>query len=220
MWPIEKHIVDMYLGKSGSVLDIACAAGRLAIPLSNAGKYHVVGFDISYNQVKRAYCNVAGSKSSPCFFQGDMSLIGLKSESFDFVFITYTSLGAMTELNKREDTLSEVFRLLRPNGMAFISVWNRYWPNSSLKWFYFYMLRLFGLYPYASGDRVCWESGGYVLWHYFSPFEAKKLFKAKGFYVIDTIPFQGSWENNTLVKKNLFTQYFAQGLYYVLKKDI
>lgn len=222
LWPIEQYVLDSYLRCPGTILDVACAAGRTAIPLSLNTKYRVIGFDISFNQVRQASQAAREAGLNCFFFQSDMTMMGLASQSVDYVIITYGSVGVFPTTEERESVLKEVSRVLKPNGVAFISIANHLWPGrwgiAWMKWVVLSILRTLKRNPHASGNRVIWEEGGYLLCHYFWPWEAECLFKKFGFHVLAVIPFSGAWDKNRLISNTWWSRWFGEGLYFVLDR--
>jgi SAM-dependent methyltransferase len=220
---VEKKLFDWYISASGTILDVACAAGRVAIPLASCYGLQVIGFDISLNQVRAAAESGRMAQGKSSFLQSDMRAIGLFRQTVDYIFVGYTSLGALHERRDREKAVSEFARVLKPRGIGFVSVWNRLWPGflgvNWLKWMALWFLRMFRRTPYGPGNRVCWEEGGYVLWHYFWPWEAESLFKQFGFQVLAIIPFGGAWHNNRVISDKWWSRWFGEGLYFVLVKE-
>jgi ubiquinone/menaquinone biosynthesis C-methylase UbiE len=192
----------------------------MSLPLASSGDYKVYAFDISYNQVFEAKRAADESNASCFFFQCDMKNIGLPDNSMDYVFVTYSSLGALTKQEDREQSLSEIRRILKPEGLAFISFWNLLWPgklgSSWLKWGVIHFLQLLGRNNHGFGNRVCWEFGGCILWHYFTYFEAVRLVKELQFDVVDVVPFSGRLGHDVVLKDTLWNRIFAKGLYFVL----
>jgi ubiquinone/menaquinone biosynthesis C-methylase UbiE len=219
---MEKYLFDHYLSRSGIILDIACAAGRMAIPLSSYTKSAVIGFDISFNQVREALHAARQTGANCFFFQSDMAVMALANQSIDYVFITYSSLGVLTTREERESAIKEIARVLKSDGVAFICLWNRLWPGrwgiAWAKWIVLYVLRVLKHNPHGLGNRVCWEEGGYVLCHYFTPWEARSLFEKFGFDLLTVVPFAGSWDKNRVLNNTWWTRSFGEGLYFVLTK--
>ena len=222
LWPVEQYLCDEYLRPPARLLDIGCAAGRMSIPLGGRDGFRVIGFDISFNQVKEAVDAADCAQADCSFFQGDMRALGLADRSVDYAFITYTSIGALTSPGDRSQCVREVARVLKPAGTAFISVWNRFWPgrfgSSWAKWLTLWLLRAVRRNPHGPGNRVCWEAGGYVLWHYFSFSEARSLFEEAGFNVLGLVPFEGAWADNRLRTNRWWSRHLSEGLYFVLRK--
>lgn len=221
-WAVEHYLCNLYLNQPGKILDVACAAGRVSIPLAANYGFQVIGFDISGNQVKAANQKARKDKLSCYFFQSDMTSMALAGRTMDYILITYSSLGACITLEARQIALKEIARVLKSNGVAFISVWNRLWPGrfglAWIKWIWLGLLRVFRLNPHAQGNQACWEQGEHVLWHYFWPWEARNLFKKMGFDILDIIPYSGSWHKNRMLNKNWLSKLFGQGLFFVLVK--
>ena len=223
LWYVESYLGHKYLSGSGKILDVACAGGRTAIPLADYGDFDIIGFDISFNQVRAALKTARTNNKKCAFLLCDMTNIAMSSGSIDYVLITYTSLGAITTVEDRHSVLKEVVRVLKPEGLAFISVWNILWPGKGgleyAKWFVLWLMRLSKHYQHGKGNRVCREEGGNILWHYFFPWEAKSLFKKNGMDILEIVPYFGSWENHHTIKKNYWSLLFSQGLFFVLKKS-
>lgn len=95
------------------------------------------------------------------FFQRDMSVMGQANQSIDYLFIAYTSLGALTDPEDRKQGLKKIARVLKTGGIAFISGWHRLWPGSLgvnwMQWIVLWLLRMLRRLPYGPGNRLCWE---------------------------------------------------------------
>ena len=74
----------------------------------------------------------------------------------------------------REKSLKEMYRVLKPKGIAFITVWNK------LQWKFFFK---------PKDDYIGWTIKGktyYRYYHFFSYWELKRLLKEAGFRIIDS----------------------------------
>lgn len=104
------------LGVEGiSALDAGCGVGQWAFALSNKFQ-EVVGIELAstaYNYLTEITERLR--QTSPRFCQGNIELLPFDDQSFDFVFcygvIMFTSIKA---------SLSEMFRILKPGGQAYI----------------------------------------------------------------------------------------------------
>jgi phosphatidylethanolamine/phosphatidyl-N-methylethanolamine N-methyltransferase len=106
---------------AGRLLEIGIGTGS-HLPLYN--KHEITGIDISTAMLKKA-----GSHK-----KGSIQLLQMNGESLDFgdgVF-DYVVLSHVIAVTKKpEKMLSEVFRVLKPNGKLFIL--NHFTPNNALK---------------------------------------------------------------------------------------
>lgn len=104
----EKQVILRYA--KGKCLEIGSANGNLTNFLKKKG-IDVEGIEISEKMVKRAkekYPKVS-------FKQGDAADLKYKNNSFDFVF--FNVLDFIYPLDKRRKAISEINRVLKPNGI-------------------------------------------------------------------------------------------------------
>jgi|AntDeeMetagen134_2_1112570.scaffolds.fasta_scaffold02493_3 SAM-dependent methyltransferase len=109
------------------VLDAGCGAGtpftkRLTASLA------VIGVDFSIEQVRRARENVPGAH----FVQGDMTRLAFAADSFDAVCALYSLIHVPMDDHPR--VVRELHRVLRPGGLALLSVGSEEWDGSNPDW--------------------------------------------------------------------------------------
>ncbi|EFA85418.1 hypothetical protein PPL_02422 [Heterostelium album PN500] len=114
--------------KSLRVLDVACGAGSLTIQAAERVSQHhgtVVAVDILQTMLDRLSANLATQNLQNvelhCLNGEDM--YSLEPESFDFA---YSSFG-VNIFKDRQKGISEMYRLLKPGGIASISTVDRDW---------------------------------------------------------------------------------------------
>jgi len=113
-------IEDFLKDKKGKVIDLGCGTGRNLIPNPNI-EYH--GVDFSEEQLKHAKIYVKKNKINALFHKLEADNLTFKDNTFDYgLFIS--SLHCIETKEKRLDTLKELYRTLKPNAQALISVWN------------------------------------------------------------------------------------------------
>ena len=110
----KKLISNLPARFKGTGLDLACGTGDIAAAL--AKKYSqsmIVGVDLTHGMLKiaRDIC----SFSNVHFVMQDMSGVGIKDKSVDIVTGGY----ALRNAPDFDQTLSEIFRVLKPGGKAF-----------------------------------------------------------------------------------------------------
>lgn len=105
--------------KPGVILDIGCAAGA-EIPALRANQFKVIGIDLSERmlQLCRMRC-AADSEVQLCC--ADAEHLPLPQSSIDHVLC----LGVFEFLNDYSAALTEIFRVLRPGGLAVIAIPSR-----------------------------------------------------------------------------------------------
>jgi ubiquinone/menaquinone biosynthesis C-methylase UbiE len=110
-------IIGKYGGNS-DVLDVGCGTGLITRNL----KGNVKGLDINFWNISRAKANAPNAS----FYLGDCEdMPEVQSNSMDLVVFTET----LEHVPNPEQALGEILRVLKPNGVAVISV-----PSQSLIW--------------------------------------------------------------------------------------
>lgn len=128
-WPeIEVFLSWMEKGfgdKKANVLDLGCGSGRLLNYLAQKNVEYT-GMDLSDNLVKEAQKNHPHYK----FLVGQMQdLSAFKNGSFDYIFLL-ASFHHLETKAERIKTLQELKRILKPEGLIFMTNWNL-WQNKS-----------------------------------------------------------------------------------------
>ena len=114
--------VATYIKDGDSVLEIAPGAGYLSIELSKLGKFNITGMDISHDLIEICKQNAleAGARDIT-FLQGNVSNMPFQANRFNFI-ICVLSFKNFKEPSK---ALEEMYRVLKPGGMALIMDLNR-----------------------------------------------------------------------------------------------
>jgi ubiquinone/menaquinone biosynthesis C-methylase UbiE len=117
----QKYILEMLSERSiGRALDIGCGSGAMLIDLHRKG-YEVVGGDISVGMTRCAK-SISSQLTNAEHLLGviDIEHLPFINESFGLVVCA----GVIEYLERDENALKEVARVLRHNGVAFITVTN------------------------------------------------------------------------------------------------
>ena len=116
--------VDEFLkDKKGKILDLGCGSGRNIIPNNNI-KYY--GVDFSEEMLKFAEINAKSNQINAIFFQTDIGKekLPFKNDFFDAaVFIS--TLHCIPSAEDRENSIKELFRVMKKGSNAMISVWKK-----------------------------------------------------------------------------------------------
>ncbi len=100
----------------GRVLEIAPGPGYFCIELAKLGKFQITGLDISRSFVEMAGKNAAKAGVKAEFRQGDAAAMPFENGSFDFTFCQ----AAFKNFSRPVQAIAEMYRVLRPNGLAVI----------------------------------------------------------------------------------------------------
>jgi ubiquinone/menaquinone biosynthesis C-methylase UbiE len=114
--------VAKYIKEGDSVLEIAPGAGYLSIELSKLGKFNITGMDISHTLIEICKQNALGAGARDInFLQGNVSNMPFQANRFTFIMCVL-SFKNFKEPGK---ALEEMYRVLKPGGMALIMDLNR-----------------------------------------------------------------------------------------------
>jgi tRNA (uracil-5-)-methyltransferase TRM9 len=159
--------------QKGKLLNLGCAHGPDFLPFIKNFELH--GMDFSPEML-----NLAKKYAQKFNFEVKLSLADVRhlpypDENFDWAIsiATYHHIEGKIE---RERALSELRRVLKPGGEAFITVWNRWQPRFWFK---------------PKEVSVPWRKRGQTLYRYyylFSYAELEKLVKNSGFEIIKSFP--------------------------------
>jgi len=116
-WPEFEHFLE-YVGNGAKVLDLGCGNGRLYDSLKSK-KVDYTGMDLSSALIDRARANFPAAR----FKMGDMVNLDLPDENFDIVF-SIASFHHLPGRKLREKAVEEINRVLKPNGILILTVWN------------------------------------------------------------------------------------------------
>ncbi|HEY7531797.1 MAG TPA: class I SAM-dependent methyltransferase [Nitrospiraceae bacterium] len=121
-------------GKPIKVLDAGCGPGALLEEVAKRG-HTATGLDFSLDMVAQASWAVgnAGTKRT-CFIQGDLDSLPFKDNSFDAVIC----VGVLQYLPDNRMSISELGRVLRPDGIAIITLPNLLRMNNLLDPIYYF----------------------------------------------------------------------------------
>lgn len=124
---LHMHFIEKFLRKGMKILDAGCGAGRYSIEFAKRG-CRVTLLDISDEQLKIAKEKIDEAKVNENIegiFQGDIrDLSQFRNEQFDIVVCYGAPLSYVLE--NREKAILEFNRVLKKNGLLFISVNNKW----------------------------------------------------------------------------------------------
>jgi tRNA (uracil-5-)-methyltransferase TRM9 len=159
--------------QAGRLLNIGCAHGPDFLPFLQSFELH--GVDFSIEMLKLAQKYSSKFKFTVSLVASDACQLPYADESFDraIAVATYHHVQGRQD---RLKALQELRRVLKPDGEAFITVWNRWQPRF---WFH----RKSQWVPWQAGDKTL-----YRYYYLFSCSELEKLVKKAGFTVLKSFP--------------------------------
>jgi len=118
----ETDFYASFAPSGGSVLELACGTGRLALPLSGRG-LQVTGLDNSPAMLAAAEAKASENALRPRFVTGDVREFALDS-GFDLIFLPNNSLGHLHTLPDIQACFKSVLRHFAPRGRFIVDMFN------------------------------------------------------------------------------------------------
>ncbi len=154
--------------KPGKILDLGCGNCRNLLPFAKKD-FECYGIDFSKKMLEYAEKYSKKNNFKVKLKKARLEKIPFKKESFDYLL----SIATLHHLNKKDQkkAVNEMFRILKKEGIALVSVWNK-WPFSLI----------------IKNKYEKWKKNNkeyYRYYYWFTPLEIKKLFQQNGFNVLD-----------------------------------
>jgi ubiquinone/menaquinone biosynthesis C-methylase UbiE len=180
--------------KCGKLLNVGCGHGADFLPFKDS--LELFGIDISSEMLKYAekFMQKHGFKAE--LQQADMRTLPFPDDSFEFV-LAVASIHHIERKSDRMRAFQELYRVLKPGGEAFITLWNAYQPRFIFK---------------KRDIQVPWRNKDEVVerfYHLFSFGEAEFLVKKSGFKIVYSKPES---------RYHLPIKYFSRNICLLIKK--
>lgn len=117
------EMIESRVARGSKILDVGCGTGHLAGELMRRG-YQAWGVDLSEGMVRFAQEHYGADR----FQVGDIERIPFPDNTFDGI----VCLGVVEYLSRDEEALREMWRVLKPGGVAVITT-----PNALCPFWYF-----------------------------------------------------------------------------------
>ena len=174
-WSIFRSELEMLARRwqKGRLLNIGCAHGPDFLPFTQS--FDLYGVDFSTEMLKLAQKYAQKFNFAVSLSVAEVSYLPYADETFDWAI----SVATYHHIKGREEklaALSELRRVLKPGGEAFITVWNRWQPRFWFK---------------PKEVAVPWRKRDKTLERYYYLFsypELEKLVKKAGFEVLKSFP--------------------------------
>ncbi|MDP1880627.1 MAG: class I SAM-dependent methyltransferase [Parachlamydiaceae bacterium] len=115
--PLYLEKLSPYLTQESKIIEYGCGYGRMMQILLEHGYNNLTGYDFAQNMVKR------GNQTHPHLeinLLNESGKIPVPNESVDAA-IMLTVLCSMTDTSDQAKLLNEIWRILKPNGLIYIS---------------------------------------------------------------------------------------------------
>jgi len=157
----------------GKLLNIGCAHGPDFMPFKDS--FELWGIDFSIQMVTLAQKYAAKFNFKANLAVADATSLPYLDNTFDWA-IAIASYHNIKGAEQRLKAFSELNRVLKPGGEAFITVWNRWQPGFWLK---------------GKEVDIPWRSKAETLYRYYYLFSYSELYRLLtqvGFQVLDIFP--------------------------------
>lgn len=159
--------------RQGRLLNIGCGHGPDFVPFKDGFELHGIDFSNKMLELARKY---AGKYTfSVNLVEADARHLPYADNFFDWA-IAVASYHHIEESAGRLQAFKELYRVLKPGGEAFITVWNRWQPRFWFK---------------PKNTTVPWRSGEKTLYRYYYLFsygELEKTARQAGFKILKSFP--------------------------------
>jgi len=174
-WPLLREELEELAPRwhSGKLLNVGCAHGPDFLPFTQG--FDLWGIDFSAGMLKQAQRYSGKFKFYVNLVAADMLSLPFPNNTYDWA-ISVAAYHHIKDKNNRERAFSELKRVLKPGGEAFLTVWNRGQPRFWLK---------------SPEQEILWRLRGkpvYRYYHLFSYGELKRLLTRVGFEIIYLSP--------------------------------
>lgn len=191
--PIQEA-VDFLKTKKGKVLDLACGSGRNFFKSPNLKIY---GVDFSQKMLDYAKKHAKKEKIDVKLLKSQAYEITFQSDFFDTA-IFIASLQCIETSEKREKTLRELFRVLKPNSMALITAWDKDQKRFRKK---------------GKENYIAWQDEGKRYYYLYEKKELICLLEKVGFEIIEVYR-----KENENIKYSTRKRYSEKNILVIVKK--
>jgi len=174
-WPLLKEELEELSARwqSGKLLNIGCAHGPDFLPFNQCFEFW--GIDSSPAMLKQALRYSTKHELYVNLINADVLTLPFPDNTFDWV-ISIATYHHIKGREEREKAFLELKRVLKPNGEAFLTVWNHGQPRFWFK---------------SKEQHIPWrlkENTVYRYYHLFSYGELRKLLGKTGWEIITISP--------------------------------
>ena len=159
-----KHVIEFLKNKKGKILDLGSGAGRHLIKITK-GKMYLI--DFSEKMIKLAKKRAKEKNIDAEFTVANLEKLPFEDNFFDYA-IAVASFHCLNSIAQKK-AIKELFRVLKPQAKAEITVWNKQAKR----------------FKNAGKEKyVAWQDKGKRYYYLFDEKEIHDLFKRAGFKII------------------------------------
>ena len=134
LWKSEQIVIEKFVPKSASILELGCGAGRISYGLAKLGYESIIATDFSKSMVVAASQLAESEGVNFSCKVCDATKICFASESFDAVVFGFNGLMQIPKEKNRRKALCEIFRVLKSGGVFIFTTHDRAVKENSFYW--------------------------------------------------------------------------------------
>lgn len=119
--PYIRHFARFEEGRGLNVLEIGVGMGADHLEWARHGPRRLIGLDATRRALEHTHSRLTLAGFSPELLHADAEQLPFRSETFDIVY----SWGVLHHTPDTPGTIREVFRVLRPGGIARVMIYHR-----------------------------------------------------------------------------------------------
>lgn len=184
---IDLRFAEQFFSRPGSLIDLGCGTGRIAIPFAQRG-FQVLGVDLSPHMLR-----VAGAKAIeanvelPLVRANLVELDAVRDRSFEYATCLFSTLGMVMGADNRRSVLEHAHRILKPGGLFLLHVhnlWFHLYNSAGRRWLLRDRLgRLRRKADFGDFEMPAHEGIAGLALHHFSRREIKLELRKAGFQI-------------------------------------
>lgn len=141
LWESEEKIFSRVFQPQDSILELGCGAGRIAFGLHELGYQHIMATDYSKPMIQRARHLSTLLEYNIPLRVCDATELEFEDNVFDGAIFGFNGLMQIPQASRRERALSEIFRVIRPEGWFVFTTHDRdrsshssFWMQEERRW--------------------------------------------------------------------------------------
>jgi alkylated DNA repair protein alkB family protein 8 len=176
-----------YIKDNQILIDLGCGNGRFFHFIKKHRKIKYLGIDKSKKLIEKACEALKNTQNNneTKFIEGDILKIPVDNNFADVVS-AIASIHHIPSQELQGKAIHEIHRILKPDGIAIITVWNLYQPKYRKYIWYSWIKWLLSLGAYDINDVfIPWGNSGIKrYYHAFTKNKLERLIKKNGFEII------------------------------------
>jgi len=188
---LDARLVETWLPQPGTLVDLGCGPGRIAVPLARRG-FQVLGVDLSPESLRCTQAAAGRAGVSVSLIRANLcDLACCPDAEFDNALLLFGTLGMVEGVENRRAVLSETARILKPGGRLIMhahNVWSHAFHAAGRRWLLHDRWKALWGSATAGDTRRDYRGIPGMYHHAFTLRELRALLRESGFLIRETVP--------------------------------